>query len=470
MPAPTDAAAVNALGATVTTLMSQLAGARSALADAAGRIAGLEQQIGELGERVTASESARAGSSGAVTAHAARAAAISLLWLGQAPLRRNPLVSVVMPTYSRARLELLRGAVDSVLDQTYPAWELLVVDNSDDGMLDSVPDWWPQDDRVRVLRSTPHRASEARNVGLDAAAGEFIAYLDDDCRWFPWWLRTAVATFEFSPSSIFVHGIRFSGGPSMSPGLVQAESVTPLKLHVDNFVDTNTLVHRGDTGERWDEALHACSDYDLMVRIAHHPHQFVPVPACTYGIGTPGQVWSLENEAANRAERDEVRARARRRRPLRIVAVDSSDAPGAQTELLDEIEELRRHGADIALAGRASGPTHRTTASGVAVYGALDEALGSHHPDLVLVYGAGPRPAVRDTLTDRGLPYLIRLHPAGQPDLDPGPLDDACIGVWAPPDAEHFDDWVVSLTRVLADWHDRTDEQSIAQRRWWTGR
>ena len=456
---------MDALGAAVTTLWSQLTEARSALALATERIAGLEQQLGELDDRVAAGKAP-----GAVTAEAARAAAISLLWLGQAPLQRNPVVSVVMPTFSRARLEMLRGAVDSVLDQTYRAWELLVVDNSDDGMLDSLPSWWPADDRVRILRSAPHRASAARNTGLDAATGELIAYLDDDCRWFPWWLRAAVATFEFSPDSVFVHGVRFSGGPAMSPGLVQAESVTPLKLHVDNFVDTNTLVHRADTGERWDDGLHACSDYDLMVRIAHHPHEFVPVPACTYGIGTPGQVWALENDASNRAERDEVRARARRRRPLRIVVFDGGEANIAEADLVDELDALRQCGADVALAGRASGPAHRTAPSGVVTYGSLEEALDAHGPDLVLGYRGSEPPALRDAIADRGLPYAIRWYPSGDPDLDPGPLDDRCLGVWTPPDPEHFDDWVVTLTRALADWHDRTDHHANARRHWWTGR
>ncbi|WP_254279264.1 glycosyltransferase family A protein [Haloarcula marina] len=94
-----------------------------------------------------------------------------------------PTVSVVLPTHDRA--EFVERAIDSVLGQTYEDFECLVVDDcsSDDtpSVVRSV-----EDSRVNLIRHETNRgASAARNTGIEAATGEFIAFLDDDDRWHP---------------------------------------------------------------------------------------------------------------------------------------------------------------------------------------------------------------------------------------------------------------------------------------------
>jgi glycosyltransferase involved in cell wall biosynthesis len=94
-----------------------------------------------------------------------------------------PSVSVVIPTYNCE--SYLRQAVQSVFDQTYTNWEAIVIDDgSTDGTasyLDSVAG-----DRVRVLNHA-HCGNPARlrNVGIAAARGAHIAFLDSDDVWFP---------------------------------------------------------------------------------------------------------------------------------------------------------------------------------------------------------------------------------------------------------------------------------------------
>jgi glycosyltransferase involved in cell wall biosynthesis len=93
----------------------------------------------------------------------------------------TPTVSVVIPTYDRA--DVLGRAMDSVLGQTFEDLELIVVD---DGSTDDTPAVATgyDDDRVRYLAHETNRgANVARNTGIEAAAGEYVAFLDSDDEW-----------------------------------------------------------------------------------------------------------------------------------------------------------------------------------------------------------------------------------------------------------------------------------------------
>jgi glycosyltransferase involved in cell wall biosynthesis len=95
----------------------------------------------------------------------------------------SPLVSVVMPTFNRA--QLLERALASALKQTYRKLEIIVVDDaSRDDTAAVVRN--AGDDRVRYIRHDANKGgSAARNTGIRAALGEYIAFLDDDDEWEP---------------------------------------------------------------------------------------------------------------------------------------------------------------------------------------------------------------------------------------------------------------------------------------------
>src|SRR3989338_10329538 len=98
----------------------------------------------------------------------------------------NPKVSIIMPTYNRARL--INKAVDSVLKQTFKDYELIIID---DGSLDNTKDIVAcyNDPRIIYFRKNHKNAASARNYGLKRARGEYIAYCDDDCRYYPYHLQ-----------------------------------------------------------------------------------------------------------------------------------------------------------------------------------------------------------------------------------------------------------------------------------------
>jgi len=93
------------------------------------------------------------------------------------------LISVIIPTFNGS--QNIRRAIMSALNQTYPNIEIIVVDDgSTDNTVEVVKDI--KDERIKLLRhSTNKNGSAARNTGIRASNGEYIAFLDDDDEWFP---------------------------------------------------------------------------------------------------------------------------------------------------------------------------------------------------------------------------------------------------------------------------------------------
>ncbi|MGA2600866.1 MAG: glycosyltransferase [Bryobacteraceae bacterium] len=105
-----------------------------------------------------------------------------------------PIISIVMPTYYR--LHTLLNAVDSIRTQTYPHWELILVDNAGDC------NYYFADKRIHVFVDAQRRgAAYARNSGVKHATGEFVCFFDDDDVMFPKYLERLVATFQNHPEA-----------------------------------------------------------------------------------------------------------------------------------------------------------------------------------------------------------------------------------------------------------------------------
>ncbi len=102
---------------------------------------------------------------------------------------KKELVSVIIPTYKRNKM--LCRAVESVLNQTYNDIEVLIVDDNEPGdeyslSLKVLLSSYEGNDKVRLITQARHiNGAEARNAGIRAARGEWIAFLDDDDEWMP---------------------------------------------------------------------------------------------------------------------------------------------------------------------------------------------------------------------------------------------------------------------------------------------
>lgn len=97
---------------------------------------------------------------------------------------RFPLVSIITPCYNASGF--IQQTIESVLNQTYFNWEMLIVDNcSTDDSASIIQSYARQDKRIKYLKTEKNSGSPAvpRNVGLDHAIGEYIAMLDADDLW-----------------------------------------------------------------------------------------------------------------------------------------------------------------------------------------------------------------------------------------------------------------------------------------------
>ncbi|MCK4819314.1 glycosyltransferase family 2 protein, partial [bacterium] len=109
-----------------------------------------------------------------------------------------PNVSVIIPTCNRA--EYITQAIDSVLAQTYTDYEIIVVD---DGSTDNTKEVMePYMDRIRYIYQENAGVSAARNTGIKAAKGDWVAFLDSDDEWLPGKLAVQIRAVERHPQLV----------------------------------------------------------------------------------------------------------------------------------------------------------------------------------------------------------------------------------------------------------------------------
>jgi glycosyltransferase involved in cell wall biosynthesis len=117
----------------------------------------------------------------------------------------SPKISVIIPTYNRSHL--IKDAVESVLSQTYQAFELIIID---DGSTDNTKEVLTEyGERLQYIYQENQGRSAARNHGINLAKGEYIAFLDSDDVWFPDKLARQVPILESAPDNVvLVHGYK----------------------------------------------------------------------------------------------------------------------------------------------------------------------------------------------------------------------------------------------------------------------
>ena len=189
------------------------------------------------------------------------------------------LVSVVITTHNRK--ELLRKAVDSVLSQTYPNIECIVVDdagsdNTKDYIIDLINDKKVQ--YIYIPKEESKGGNHARNVGILASNGEYVAFLDDDDEWLPTKIEKQVEAMR-DPSVGFVYcgaireidmnpATRFSF-PMDEARYKDGDVSKDILIRIITTTTTTMMIRRSilDYVGLFDENLKYWQEYELSIRV-----------------------------------------------------------------------------------------------------------------------------------------------------------------------------------------------------------
>ena len=220
-----------------------------------------------------------------------------------------PQVSVIILT--RNRPEFLVKAVESVLNQTYTDFEIVIVD---DASTDKTPEVIKsfQDPRIISIRHDVNKGeSGSRNAGVKVAKGELVAFLDDDDEWLPQKLELQVSLLQKGNDKLGGVYTGFYKWDMVEEKIVG--EIIPKKrgnisedMFIKNWVGTpSTVLVKNkcfqDVGE-FDEKLVFGPDWDMWLRIAHkYEFEYIASPLVKYGIhsqqmSTSYRKWILGRE------------------------------------------------------------------------------------------------------------------------------------------------------------------------------
>lgn len=215
-----------------------------------------------------------------------------------------PKVSVIIPAYNA--MAYLPEAIESVLQQTYDDFEVIVVN---DGSSDNTAEWVAQvaDPRVKLISQENKGVSSARNTGITHAQGKYIAFLDSDDLWEPDKLSKQAQILDGDRSAglvyTWVSGIDKEGKPTGKIRKNNPEGKVWDALIQHNIIECGSVpLVRRECLEKvglFDESLRTIEDLEMWLRLAaHYPFRRIP-EALVYYRERPNSLsinWPLMEE------------------------------------------------------------------------------------------------------------------------------------------------------------------------------
>jgi glycosyltransferase involved in cell wall biosynthesis len=195
--------------------------------------------------------------------------------MASVPFGENPRVSVIIPSYNTA--PLIANCLDSILNQTFPSFEIIVVNDGspDTPQLEEVLQ--PFREKIVYVRQENKRAAGARNTAILKAQGEFLAFLDSDDSWLPNHLASQMELLRKDPALdlVYADALLISDAPrqktfmekcpSEGPASFEALVVERCQIPVSTVVARKAAIVRAGL---FDEGLLRCDDYDMWLRTA----------------------------------------------------------------------------------------------------------------------------------------------------------------------------------------------------------
>jgi len=182
-----------------------------------------------------------------------------------------PLISVVIPAYNAE--SYIQSTLDSVFNQTYQNIEVIVVDDGSNDSTQSILNAYPHN--VVVIKTENKGVSHARNIGIEKAKGEWIAFVDSDDLWLPSKLEkqlSSLGSCEWSHCDSLYIGENQSGDVKRSDYSHIPRGNVFEELIVENFITTSSVLIKKSLLNQYgkfDETLTCLEDWKLWIDISH---------------------------------------------------------------------------------------------------------------------------------------------------------------------------------------------------------
>ena len=200
----------------------------------------------------------------------------------------RPLVSVIIPTKDRP--EMLAQAIQSVLNQTFTELEIIVVNDGGVDVQSVISRLNTRGNIVYKKHDHTLERSAARNTGIRAARGKYIAYLDDDDNYYPNHIETLVKFLENSEYKIAYTDAVMAQQEKQNGQYITVHRSQPYssdfdndKILVNNFIPILCVMHEKSCLDQiglFDETLTTHEDWDVWIRLSRH-FQFAHIPQAT---------------------------------------------------------------------------------------------------------------------------------------------------------------------------------------------
>ncbi|MDP4198447.1 MAG: glycosyltransferase family A protein [Bacteroidota bacterium] len=163
----------------------------------------------------------------------------------EVPVAVAPFYSVILPAYNRAHL--IRSAIESVLEQRFSDWELLIIDDgSRDNTFKVVRELVLKDSRIRYHFAANRGLAMARNLGLTMGLGKYFTFLDSDDEYAPEHLALRAKYLQAHHEVELLHG----GVEVIGPDTVADKYDPSRQIPISDCVVAGTFVIRRDLAER----------------------------------------------------------------------------------------------------------------------------------------------------------------------------------------------------------------------------
>lgn len=220
-----------------------------------------------------------------------------------------PVFSIILPTFNQA--DFLKLSIQSILDQTYKNWELLIIDNnSRDKTSDVIKKF--KDQRIRVFKiNNKGLLAKSRNFGINKARSKWICFIDSDDKWFPEKLMKMKEYIDRKDGDLYYHDLVFENKGFFFKKKIYDKSRTIKKPILKYFAENGNPIGQSSVVVKKNilrkvkcisenKEKFSWEDFDTWIKIAKITDKFIRVPNVLGSIWVgPENISNLDRQILN---------------------------------------------------------------------------------------------------------------------------------------------------------------------------